>query len=232
MNYLVDTFNTIGPHQPGVKVQSWKFITVVLLLLGIISLFLFKIFELQVLKRDVYAKKSEDNFNKRYSVLPERGIIYSRENNYIVQNMPLFAVVVSLNNLNRFSVYTNINEIFSGKELNFLRKNKIPLPEDFIEEINKDLIFGKEYFFLKRSFDKEEYINLQSDLADVKKNSDGYYTLDIVSKSYRYYPENEAFSHLLGYTGRINQGELNSVNFYAVHDYIVKERIKKNYEKI
>ena len=231
MNYLVDTFNTIGPHQPGVKVQSWKFITVVLLLLGIISLFLFKIFELQVLKRDVYAKKSEDNFNKRYSVLPERGIIYSRENNYIVQNMPLFAVVVSLNNLNRFSVYTNINEIFSGKELNFLRKNKIPLPEDFIEEINKDLIFGKEYFFLKRSFDKEEYINLQSDLADVKKNSDGYYTLDIVSKSYRYYPENEAFSHLLGYVGDVSKEDLDRDSWYTADSKVGRAGLEKYYEE-
>ncbi|PIR43104.1 penicillin-binding protein 2 [candidate division WWE3 bacterium CG10_big_fil_rev_8_21_14_0_10_32_10] len=233
MNYFLQTLNKDEIDITPSKIAFWKNILLLMFLIGPLVLFIYKLFDLQIINKNIYAKKAEQNFIKTQYVLPERGIIYDKNKKPLVQNKPYFALIIDLTGLNKFKTYMEINEVLNGDQMQFLRANKISLPYDFINVLNSNLRAGKDSIVLQKFYEKNLYIQYQSDLQDIIKdsNSDSNYNLVVVPKSYREYVLPNAFSHVLGYTGDVTEEDLLADIWYTPNSRIGESGLELSYEK-
>ncbi|MEK7658255.1 MAG: penicillin-binding protein 2 [Patescibacteria group bacterium] len=178
------------------------------------ALFL-KTFYLQaILGKELY-NLSENNKGSIALIRPERGIIYDKNLKKLVSNSPAFDLLCDKRKLSEDPIEATAE----------------------IENIAKAT--GKNLEELKKEFESSEEPGvlvseniLEEPLLVLETKINGLKSCKIEKNVVRDYLFVASFSHLLGYTGRINQNELSSSKKYAVNDYIGKTGIEKSYENI
>ena len=162
-----------------------------------VSLFLgsiFFIFYFNVIKSDYFKASAEKNSLKYISVPAERGLIYDRFNSPLLYNKPVFDLVF-------FPNYLPVeeekrNQLFAKIEA------EIKYPAEEIKDIIKKQpgAFLKS-FVLKSDLSNQEVIGLESAFV-------GYPAIQVIRQDVREYDSPLAFSHLLGYLGRVTAEDL------------------------
>ncbi len=178
------------------------------------TLFL-KTFYLQtILGKELYTL-SENNKGSIALIRPERGIIYDKNLKKLVSNSPAFDLLCDKRKLSAdpASALIEIENIAkaTGKDLEELKKE--------FENAQEPEVLVYENIL------EEPLLVLETKINELK-------ACKIEKNVIRNYPFAATFSHLLGYTGRINQSELSNSKQYAVNDYIGKTGIEKSYENI
>jgi penicillin-binding protein 2 len=177
------------------------------------SVLFIRIFYWQVINGKNLYVSAQNNKGRISLIRPERGIIYDKNFKKLVSNSPVFDLVCDRRNIDD-SVSGTIKKIeeiavIVGKDPEILKKE--------IGESTESQIL------ISQNISHENLLVLETKINE-------FSGCRIEKNTVRDYAFSEPFSHLLGYTGRINQPELDNTSDYAVNDYIGKQGVEKSYE--
>ena len=177
--------------------ERHKVVTAIFLVITII--FLSKLFYIQVINDDY--KFSANNNALRYDVLQAvRGLIYDREGNLMVTNVPAYDLMIIPRELKNKTIDTlKFCKLFELKK------------SDFISKYNKAANYStyKESVFIKH-ISKENASMLGEHLYEFP----GFYLRKLTMRNY---PTNSA-THLIGYLGEVNSKKVQNDPFYTKGD--------------
>ena len=172
---------------------------------------------LQIIRGDYYAKKSERNYTRITAVKSPRGIIYDRNQNQIVFNVPVFDLVII-----PYDFFKESDKI--SKKISDLSEAIGINKNDFDEKIGEINPLSDQPFLILGNIDKEDALIIEEKI----KNIDG---AELEKSSVRNYVDGNYFSNLIGYNGRINKDELEKHPDYLLNDIIGKNGLELVYEK-
>ncbi len=182
-----------------------------------VAVFVFLItgfWDLQVLKEEIFKAKAQQNQIKSLPIPAPRGRILDRDGRVIVDNHSSYRLILSRENLQEahitpIAMGLNLDSEELGRKVRRFRNQPtfftIPLKEDLTPD---ELTF-----------------------VEAHRGDDAFPEMELIRSQHRLYPRNGAAAHLLGYTGEINDAELNTQEF-AKHnpgDIIGKMGIERFY---
>ncbi len=195
----------------GRAVTAGLFVVICLLLL------IFQLTNLQISSHEHYTTLSRDNRVKLVPLPPVRGLIYDRNGVIVAQNLPTYSLEVTPE---------QVRDI--DKTLADLSR-LIDISEDQVKSFNR----------LKKQRRRFESIPLKisltpEEVAKIAVNRHRFPGVDIEAKLLRHYPLADETAHVLGYVGRINQRELETIDnsAYAGTSHIGKNGVEKFYEDV
>ena len=169
------------------------FLYVVFGILGIV--FYYQIFNLQISNYSEYEIAAKNNKNEEISVQPLRGIIYDRNGEILVNNIPSFDLITK-------PIFIDDSNDFLLKLSSFLE-----IDEDekkvFLSQFEKAKALNKE-LTLMQSISVE-------DRAKFLVSSHMFENAYVGKRYLRNYLYPEIFSHSIGYVGRPNEDELDDI---------------------
>ncbi|MBU2578762.1 hypothetical protein KKA09_01445, partial [Patescibacteria group bacterium] len=181
-----------------------------------LGLLLAACFKLQILDYKKYNLLSQKNNFLNLKIAAERGIIYDRNMKQLVFNQPSFNVFAEKSDLpedkeKRKNVLEEISKIF-----------KISI-EDLETKIKESV---QNSVLLKNDISRLDLILMEARIKE-------FPGIKIEKQNKRNYFEEETLSHVLGYLGKVSSVELEDLsNNYEENDFVGKEGLEKEYEKI
>ncbi len=194
-----------------------RLVSLVVLLALMVMVLVGRIWYLQVYQYQRFEVLSKDNRVRLIPVPPVRGQIYDRNGKVLAENIPVFTLEVLPSEVkNMDGLLDSLAKIIQISP-NEIRKFKAQVRSrpDFESQI------------LKVNISEEEAARFF-----VNKNRFG--GAEVHARLQRYYPYGGELVHALGYVGRINQSELNSIDraAYKGTEYIGKLGIEAKYEDV
>lgn len=182
---------------------------------SLLMLLFVRTFFFQIIQYKSFLSLAEKNKVGIYLIRPFRGIIYDKDFNQLVTNKTVFDLICEKNLL----PYS-------------LEKRKKQILE-LSKSISED--FDKIYQIIENS--QEEKILISENLPHQKlvaiiSEIDKFPGFRIEETIVRNYISPQQFSHLIGYTGKINREELRLSKDYGVCDIIGKTGLEKFYEGV
>ncbi len=205
----------IKNHLQEIQLTTQRTVAMLIIMLVLIAFLIMRLGFLQLIKHDMYTTLSKKNWLDLIPIEPTRGLIYDRNGLLLAENIPVFSLdIIPEKNKNISQVLTEISKI-------------IPLSETDITQFKKELA-------QHRRFD-EIPLKLRLTEIEVARFYENQYRFPnalIKARLIRHYPLGAAFSHVLGYVGRINLDELENIDAtnYSASNYIGKIGIEKYYE--
>lgn len=186
-------------------------------ILILISFLFVKTFQLQVIEGKNLSLLAEQNKFKIYQIQAERGVIYDKNYNQLVWNLPSFDLFLDIRNLPESET----------EKLKILKEVSLILKKD-IEELKEELKTESAEILIHKNLD---YLPLI--LLETKISSNELPGFQIKRNFVRVYKTDPNFSHSIGYTGKISAEELKAEpEEYSIFDWIGKLGLEKSYEKI
>lgn len=187
-----------------------------LIILLLLLLLLLHLIKLQIVDHTHFTTLSRDNRVKVEPLPPTRGLIYDRNGVILAQNLPTYSLEIT-------------PERVKDLEWTLQELGKI------IEISDND---RKRFARLKSHQRRFESIPIRVQLSDEEVarfavNRHRFPGVDIQAKLLRDYPLKDVTAHILGYVGRINKRELQTIDnsSYSGTTHIGKNGIEKYYEE-
>ena len=173
-----------------------------------------RLFQMQILNRIEYDKKSTDNSIKGIELQPLRGIFYDRNYKVLVSNNPAYTL--------------RITPAYYDTSLNKILESVLGTEPGYVNNIlQKNKIYSK---FLPVKIRKGVDFSV---IAWFEENSEHLQGVDYIVEMQRYYPAGVIASHTFGYTKEISPEQLTrEKEFYKPGDYVGHNGIEKTYEKL
>ncbi|MCS7054428.1 MAG: penicillin-binding protein 2 [Ignavibacterium sp.] len=184
-----------------------------IILLGIITIFSIRLFQMQIINQKEYDLKSAGNSIKAIEQIPFRGVFYDRNLNLLVDNIPAYTL--------------RITPAYYDTSLNKILDAVLGFEEGMVSSIlQKNRIYSKYVpIKIKRGID----FNVVSWLEE---NTNFLPGVDYVVEMQRGYPFGVMGSHLFGYTKEISPEQYKlEKDYYKPGDYVGHNGIEKAYEK-
>lgn len=209
----------LGVSEKKLEVPLLKIILQGLLIFSLLLIFLLftKTFQLQILDHKNFLALAEENKYVLRQIQAERGVIYDRNLKQLVFNQSSFDLI--------------------------LEKSKLPSFDEERIKILKEIsqILALDYGVLEKKIDESE--NSQISIAEnlghktliilETKLTEEFPGFQIVNNPIREYREGKNFSHLIGYTGRIQSEELKKEpQLYLTTDYVGRLGVENSYEEV
>lgn len=190
------------------RVRGVRYLT---FLLGVI--FIFRLMQLQLLKGTEYSTESQAQAIKKIKITPFRGNMFDRFDSLIVHNEPSFSLTITPSEFKNESLplLSVILGVDTTEIQQAIKKNKQFSPYVPIK-IYRDLSFGI--------------------VSQIEEFSDFLRGVSIVVDSKRLYDFEGNMAHLLGYTGEVNQKDIDKMSFLNPGDIIGKSGLEKEYESV
>jgi len=178
-----------------------------------------RLFSLQILAGESYRQEAEGNRIRIFGISAPRGIIYDRDDNLLVRNIPSFQAV------------------FVPADLPKAEEERIALIAELSEILDQDPSVIYEVFTSADQASREAEIlmrNLARDRAlilDTKLSS--LPGINLLKVPTREYLGGDLLSHILGYTGKISPTEYQERKDknYFLTDQIGKQGVESSYEE-
>lgn len=191
-------------------------ISACLIILLLLLLLLLRLAELQIVDHAHFTTLSRDNRVKLEPLPPTRGLIYDRNGVILAQNVPTHSLEI---------IPERVNDL-----------------EWTLQELGKIIDISdndrKRFDRLKSHQRRFESIPIRVQLSDEEVarfavNRHLFPGVDIRAKLLREYPLKDVTAHILGYVGRINKKELQTIDnsSYSGTTHIGKNGIEKYYEE-
>lgn len=208
-------------HQREAKLFRNRVLVMATFMLSLVSTLVYRYYDLQIVNYEEYATQSERNRVHVQPVPPTRGLIFDRNGELLADNKASFTLsVVSAD----------------AAELN----NTIELLKTLIEITPSDL--GKFYKAQKQRRHKLDPVPLryrltEDEIARLAVNQHLLDGVEVNAELVRNYPHMDMFAHVIGYTGRISEKDMNSFTPEQVQRYsgthaIGKSGIESSYEDV
>jgi penicillin-binding protein 2 len=189
----------------------------ILLVLALTALLMGRLVYLQVVQHEVYSTRSEKNRVRVEPLPPTRGLIYDRNGVLLAENRPTYNLTV---------VRERVDDLDASLSL------LVELLELTEEEAAAFRVRSRQR---QRPF---QPALLMSDLdehqiARLAVNRHRLPGVEVEAQLLRYYPDAEIMAHALGYVGRINAEELQTLDTgrYAGTHFIGKTGVERFYEE-
>lgn len=185
------------------------FLLVLLVLFGQLSY-------LQFIKGDYYSSISEKNYIRTNKVRSARGIIYDRNMSQIVYNVPVFDLVIVPADFfkDRVGIEDKKKALASAIELG---------DADLSIKLKKADPTSYESYIILENIQKEKALVLDERIK-------GMAGVKLENSAIRKYTDGQYFSSIVGYSGRINDKELEKNPDYLLTDIIGKDGLEYSYE--
>ena len=225
----------------GISLNRTKINATLFFLLTGLILLLSRCFYLQVIKGDHYLAISRNNRVREQLIEPNRGVLYDRYGQQLVDNVPTFSLFLIPADLpreeeKRLAIYEELYVV-----LEKYRDDLTPLKEfkDNIEnQLGNLLYYSYSPLLVQENLNYDEALLLQIEskqLAgiDVQTEAQRSYRLTYTNEEGAE-QKTESLSHLFGYLGRISQEEYSAQpkGTYRSSGYIGKNGLEQEYEKI
>ena len=187
---------------------------VILGVFALSAIFLFsRVFYFEIIAGKKLSIAAENNKGGITLVIPERGIIYDKNLKKLVSNSPAYDFVCDKRQL-LSEEGQQTNEI--GNIAGALARNSEELKKEIQDSDLSSVLVAE-------NISHEKLLVLETKINEFKG-------CKIEENTIRNYTFGEAFSHVLGYTSRINKDEFGSSTGYMVNDNIGKTGLEKSYE--
>jgi len=190
--------------------------------LYMITLFIFgalivKLWSLQIVQGSHYSYIAEGNRIRTKIVLSSRGVIYAKDGEILVSNIPSFVLEVSAQDLPKD---TGEKEKILKKVASWAKLSQ----KDVLKKVNNS---NGDNVILIENIERTEALILKERLADISGVS-------VEEKATRKYDSQATLAHILGYVGKINDKEYSKLkeNDYTMVDYLGKTGLENYYEQI
>ncbi len=209
---------TREPHPA--EIFQRRFLLLKALIVVLFGVLVLQLARMQITEHDAYDARAEFNRLRTIPVLPARGLIYDRNGEQLVQNLPIFsaavvpadvpeerflAVVAGLSDLTGVPPQEIATKIVEAQESN----------DPFTPVVVKPNLDDETAFRLRER---------QPNLPGVQ----------VLVESIRYFPEGPLTSHLLGYVGRIDAEEYAELrdDGYQLNGRLGKAGVELTYEAV
>jgi penicillin-binding protein 2 len=171
-----------------------------------------RLFYIQVIS-DEYILSAENNVIRRLPIYPARGVILDRYEKILVQNEPVYDLMVIPREVKAFDTLEFCKLIGIDKA-----------------GFNKRFKKARNYSPYKASiFEKQLSVQIYGSFQEKLSNFPGFF---VQNRTVRRYPDSIA-AHFLGYIGEVNQKVIEkSKGFYSQGDYHGITGIEKSYEEL
>lgn len=187
-------------------------ITIITLLLLIL---LARLVYLSVFEHHYYVDLLQKDQYKLLAVAPNRGLIFDRNGVVLAENIPIFSLYITPDKTTHLE-----------KSLDAINRI-IPLTPDEREA------FLKQIKLHYKTDDVPLIVNLtEEQRAKFAVNEYQFPEASVKADLLRYYPKGAAFEDIVGYVGRINEADINTINKinYQASNFIGKTGVEKYYE--
>lgn len=191
-----------------------------LLYVILIIFFLFggRLFHMQIIAGDDFKEAAEENRYRVHIKRPSRGIIYDRNKNILIRNIPSFDITLVPADLPK-------DEVEKNELLDSLR-DKLDITDDELNNIKQEVSY-REYnsVLLKRNIGRELAMQMMIDIDSIPG-------INIEINSTREYLDSKYLSHVIGYTGKVTEKEMENLDKeeYQYNDWIGKNGLEYFYE--
>ncbi len=178
---------------------------------------------LQIIRHEAYVAQAEENRISIIPVVPNRGLIVDRNGVVLARNYSAYTLEITPS-----KVRGDLTEV-----INELAK--------IVDVQPKDRKRFKKLMDESRSFESVPLLTRLSDEEVARFTVQRYRFpgVEIQARLFRQYPQGEVAAHVIGYIGRISQGDRKKIEEmeeafnlnYSGTDYIGKEGLEKSYEK-
>lgn len=177
-----------------------------------------RVYFLQVVEHERYAAISDRNRIQLQPVPPRRGLIYDRNGILLADNQPTFSVTLLREEI------SNIDETLDALS-------------QLIEISDRDIERFRQRLQQRRRPYETVPLRFRLTEEEIAKISVNYHSLpgvQVEADLIRFYPFGESAVHALGYVGRINERDLQTLDpiKYAGTNYVGKLGIERFYEPI
>ncbi len=180
--------------------------------------FIGRLFNLQIVKGNENQFLAEGNRLRVEESIAPRGIIFDKNKQPLVKNVPLYSLEIYPVDLpreksERIKIYESLSE-FLDEDL-----------KDIIDEVENDKLYSNESMIVKSSLERDEAMKMQISLKDLP----GVRVNIIPTRDYKL---DGGLSHILGYIGKITQDFLaEHKDKYSINDYIGQNGLELAYEE-
>ena len=197
----------------GISDRKTKFLFIIFCVTFLIVFI--KLFSMQIVSGQEYRDRAENNRIKNEEINALRGIIYDRNGETLVKNSPNFTLYFIPSEIEEDEIIQIAGDISSIIKIS---EEEILSLFELSDSISNYPVIIKDYI------NYLEALNLK-----IALNNHPSVHLDTLSV--RQYQKGEAFSHLLGYMGKITKDELDYYSNYSPLDYIGKVGLENWYEE-
>jgi len=184
------------------------------IIIGCFSVFLFRLFQMQILQHRQFDEKAAENSIKPIEQIPLRGVFYDRNMKVIVNNIPAYTL--------------RITPAYYDEKLNKILETVLDVSPGYIRKI----------LYNNRIYSKYVPIRIRRGIdfkvvSWLEENSEHLPGVDYIVEMQRGYPAGIIGSHFFGYAKEISPSQLEKENdYYEPGDYVGHTGIEKTYEKI
>ncbi len=208
---------TLKDHFRETRLFTSRAIVALVLCIALMLVLVARLVDLQVIKHDTYTVLSDQNRVHIAALPPTRGLIFDRNGVLLAQNLPSYSLQI---------VPEQVDDVDATIEK---LRQLIAISEDDEERFRKRYQRSRRFkpITLRTRLSDEE-------VARFAVNRHRFPGVDIAARLYRHYPQGSLAVHALGYVGRINEHELQSIDAsnYEGTDFIGKTGVEKFYEDI
>ncbi len=209
---------TIKDYSQDSRIFKLRAILALTLVTLAFAVLLGRVYFLQVVEHDRYAAISDRNRVQLQPVPPRRGLIYDRNGILLADNQPTFSVTLLREEI------ANIDDTIDALS-------------ELIEISERDVERFKQRLQQRRRPYESVPLRFRLTEEEIAKISVNYHDLpgvQVEADLIRYYPHGASVVHALGYVGRINEQDLQSLDpvKYAGTNYVGKLGIERFYEPI
>ena len=204
----------IQPETIDALVNRRLIVVALIALLGV-GLLVARYSNLQIERHSDFVTRAENNRIQIRHVAPPRGLIFDRNGVLLAENRPSYTLSVVVERAG------NIDALLSKI------KQILPLSDREISAFHKSAARAAPYQPVSLKYRLSEAQHAR--LAVEEYRLDG---VEITAQPVRHYPLGEAFAHVAGYVGKINDRDANQIDarLYAAVDSIGKSGIERYYE--
>lgn len=186
----------------------------VYIILSVFVIFLFRLWHLQVIKGGEHKKLAEQNRLRIIRTPAPRGIIYDRNNNPLVKNIPTFTVSLISPELPEDGAFLELGNLLGLA------------PQEIKDRLNSSSMNPFEPVKLKENLSWEEVVRIEARRID-------FPALRIDIEPGREYIYGKAASHVIGYLGRLNPAQAKKPDYRDVprSAFIGQWGIEKIYDR-
>ena len=207
----------IGTDSLESPLNRKKIIGLYVVIFFVLAVLFLRTWQIQFVQGEKFRILAQNNQTRLTKILPERGIIYDKNLNQLVKNKTSFDLAVIPRDLPKDEA--DLEKLIQG--LSDFFEWEI---EDISQKIKQTQKSNFKQIILKSNIPRDQALFLDSQI----ENFPG---LQISKNLRRYYLFDKILSHILGYTGKITQKELEKCLDCSILDYAGKAGLELVYQE-
>jgi penicillin-binding protein 2 len=216
------------------NISAWNFLYILIFFLILFSILFFSLAKLQIVDGSEMAARSQSNSIRRTSIPAYRGIIFDRNGNKLVENIPAVNVYINMDLFLESGIEVN------GEKLKSVTDTLEKVLDDKWKSSSEDVQYTSIYEKVLSIYESDPYFSniliakdIGNDIAiDIKSKGEQLEGVQLQDESKRKYIYSQEFAHILGYVGQASAEDIANYEYISNNDTVGKLGLEKYYDEI